>query len=66
MREAIPPLPNTPSWRGAQLKKSQVQFAFALLYFSIYLGIKFLFVRKEVIFILNFQPETHNMQRNTT
>jgi len=20
MREAIPPLPNTPSWRGAQLK----------------------------------------------
>jgi hypothetical protein len=23
MREAIPPLPNTPSWRGAQLKKAQ-------------------------------------------
>jgi len=22
MRGAIPPLPNTPSWRGAQLKKS--------------------------------------------
>jgi len=22
MSEAIPPLPNTPSWRGAQLKKS--------------------------------------------
>jgi hypothetical protein len=22
MREAIPPLPNTPSWRGAKLKKS--------------------------------------------
>jgi hypothetical protein len=21
MREAIPPLPNTPSWRGARLKK---------------------------------------------
>jgi len=23
MRGAIPPLPNTPSWRGAQLKKSR-------------------------------------------
>jgi hypothetical protein len=22
MSEAIPPLPNTPSWRGAQLKKN--------------------------------------------
>jgi len=26
MREAVPPLPNTPSWRGAQLKiKAQGQ-----------------------------------------
>jgi hypothetical protein len=25
MREAIPPLPNTPSWRGAQLKNVQGQ-----------------------------------------
>jgi hypothetical protein len=25
MRGAIPPLPNTPSWRGAQLKKAQGQ-----------------------------------------
>jgi hypothetical protein len=29
MREAIPALPNTPSWRGAQLKKAQGQ----LIYF---------------------------------
>jgi hypothetical protein len=25
MLEAIPPLPHTPSWRGAQLKKAQGQ-----------------------------------------
>jgi hypothetical protein len=25
MSGAIPPLPNTPSWRGAQLKKAQGQ-----------------------------------------
>jgi len=25
MREDIPPLPNTPSWRGAQLKKARGQ-----------------------------------------
>jgi len=26
MLEAIPPLPNTPSWRGAQLKKHRDYF----------------------------------------
>jgi hypothetical protein len=25
MRGAIPPLPNTPSWRGAKLRKAQKQ-----------------------------------------
>jgi len=25
MRGAIPPLPNTPSWRGAEFKKAQGQ-----------------------------------------
>jgi hypothetical protein len=48
MRGAIPPLPNTPSWRGAQLKKHRdgfigtfrvqvmkllIQFSPAFLYF---------------------------------
>jgi hypothetical protein len=28
---ATPPLPNTPSWRGAQLKKAQGQFYLYLL-----------------------------------
>jgi len=28
MRTAIPPLPNTPSWRGAQLKKHRGNFTF--------------------------------------
>jgi hypothetical protein len=31
MSGAIPPLPNTPSWRGAQ-KKAQGQLYFTLLY----------------------------------
>jgi len=26
MREAVSPLPNTPSWRGAQLKKHRDEF----------------------------------------
>jgi len=34
MREIIPPLPNTPSWRGAQLKKDG-QFYFTLYYNSV-------------------------------
>jgi hypothetical protein len=29
-RGAIPPLPNTPSWRGAQLKKHKDNFNFIL------------------------------------
>jgi len=28
MRAAIPPLPNTPSWRGAQLKRHRNNFTF--------------------------------------
>jgi hypothetical protein len=28
MRAAIPPFPNTPSWRGAQLKKHRDNFTF--------------------------------------
>jgi hypothetical protein len=48
MRGAIPPLPNTPSWRGAQLKKAQGQLylfrilfpqyflIFPILYFSLF------------------------------
>jgi hypothetical protein len=35
MREAIPPLPNTPSWRDAQLKKAQRQL-YLYLYFYEY------------------------------
>jgi heme/copper-type cytochrome/quinol oxidase subunit 2 len=31
MRGAIPPLPNTPSWRGAQLKKPQGQLYILLI-----------------------------------
>jgi hypothetical protein len=27
MREAIPPLPSTPSWRGAELKKKTLEHA---------------------------------------
>jgi hypothetical protein len=34
MHEAIPPLPNTPSWPGAQLNKAQGQF---YLYLYLYL-----------------------------
>jgi hypothetical protein len=30
MSGAIPPFPNTPSWRGAQLKKAQDNFTFTL------------------------------------
>jgi hypothetical protein len=31
MREAIPPLPNTPSWRGAQLKhRDNFTFTFTI------------------------------------
>jgi hypothetical protein len=33
MREAIPPLPNTPSWRGAQLKRHRDTFTLPLLSF---------------------------------
>jgi hypothetical protein len=32
MREAIIPLPNTPSWRGAQLKRAKGQFYFNFTY----------------------------------
>jgi hypothetical protein len=31
MSGAIPPLPNTPSWRGAQFKKAQGQLYLYLL-----------------------------------
>jgi hypothetical protein len=31
MSGAIPPLPNTPSWRGAQLKKTQGQLYLYLI-----------------------------------
>jgi len=34
MRGAIAPLPNTPSWRGAQLKKSQRQLYLTLPYLT--------------------------------
>jgi hypothetical protein len=33
--EAIPPLPNTPSWRSAQLKKSLWQFYLYLLHLKL-------------------------------
>jgi len=36
MSGAIPPLPDTPSWRGAQLKKSQGKLYYTLLYFTLY------------------------------
>jgi len=35
MRGAIPPLPNTPSWRGAQLKKARGQLYLYLLPFLV-------------------------------
>jgi len=31
MRGAIPPLPNKPSWRGAQLKKHRDNFTFTFI-----------------------------------
>jgi hypothetical protein len=31
MRGAIAPLPNTPSWRGAQLKKHRGKFTFTFI-----------------------------------
>jgi hypothetical protein len=35
MSGAINPLPNTPSWSGAQLKEAQGQLYFILLYFTL-------------------------------
>jgi hypothetical protein len=32
---AMPPLPNTPSWLGAQFKKAQGLLYFTLLYFTL-------------------------------
>jgi len=36
VRGAIPPLPNTPPWRGVQLQKAQGQFYVYLLTFNLY------------------------------
>jgi hypothetical protein len=35
MCEAVPPLSNTPSWRGAQLGGAREQLYFYLLYFTL-------------------------------
>jgi hypothetical protein len=32
MRGAIPPFPNTPSWRGAQLNKARDNFTFTFTF----------------------------------
>jgi hypothetical protein len=36
MSGAIPPLPNTPSWRGARLKEAQGQLYLHLLPFALH------------------------------
>jgi hypothetical protein len=35
MRGSVPPLPSTPSWRGAQFKKTQAQFYFYLTFTTV-------------------------------
>jgi hypothetical protein len=48
MRGSIPPLPNMPSWRGAQLKKHRDNFTFAFIlsYFAYVFGLDVYLLQK--------------------
>jgi len=49
MRGGISPLPNTPSWRGAQLIKAQGQFYLCLYVMTVYGVMESLFTGTAVI-----------------